>query len=335
MSRQTKTTIAVLILSCVFGLAISKPNNLNWVFPLAVMVLAIGVIVAADRFPRVKAFIQQAYSWFLIAVIPLGTFLIFIGFLRGNLDFGSFILVFVPAALLIGLVFTVFYLGSILIKMGKITAAEDLYTFMIRVNHNFGYAYVQRGTLRQVQKKEMTKALLDYDSALDIAKAKAARPKQAFSVNYHSSVIYSNKAVIYLMQRNAPQAIIECNNGLALNGQPPIVHLFLLQNRAYAYVMNANYDAALIDLDTIHFDGPMACYKKLLGADVAALKALAYWELNRHDEAKIAWLEAVAAQPNYNQPEWLRETRKWPHTMIELAAVIQHDLNEMSTKHFE
>jgi hypothetical protein len=80
---------------------------------------------------------------------------------------------------------------------------------------------------------------------------------------------------------------------------------------------------ALQDLDNIRFEGKMAVNEKIIGADVNALRALANWRLDQHDKAKQFWSKAVQADPNFINPDWLRDKRRWPEAFIMLAASIR------------
>jgi tetratricopeptide (TPR) repeat protein len=296
-----------------------KPNNPNLPPAIAILVVPLVIAVLADRLPRFQSMLQRLYSLFFFGFMGLGVVSIVIFAIRGELPLTTFWIILIPLVALVGSFFIIFYLGPILFKIGKPKAALNLYSFLIRINSKFGYGYLQRGILRHAQ-RDTDNALMDYDQALKLAKIKAAsRQPQYFSINYSAASIYGNKADIYLYKNDPQQAILECNMGLSLHENQPAINLLLQYRRGYAQLVTGNYDGALQDLNTLHFEGKTAAHAKSFAPNINALKAISLAGLGRIDEAKSFWAKAVAANPDFNKSEWLRTTRLWPSNLISLA----------------
>ncbi|MBA3873411.1 MAG: hypothetical protein H0X30_30125 [Anaerolineae bacterium] len=331
MSQQTKRTIFVLILAGVFFIAVNWHNNNS--LPVALLMLSIPIVIAvvSDRSPSVKAALQRFYAWFIVGIMGLGVLVFVIGFIRGDFPFDTFLIVFLPIALLLAYMFVTLFLGQMLIKWGKHEAAETLYSKMIRLSPNSGFNYLRRGMLRHNQ-KDFDNALLDFDMAIKLGKAKAASKSQPpLSVKYQLGAVYANKAEVYLSKHDPQQAVLECNLGFSMHDPTPGVDMLLYYKRGYAQLLCGNDESALQDLDSIRFEGKMAVNEKIIGADVNALKALANWRLDHHYAAKQFWSKAVQADPNFDNADWLHDKRKWPDVLIELWAIIRADMNNTTS----
>ena len=261
----------------------------------------------------------------------IGILGILISFLRREIDLGTFIIVFVPIILLIVRPLVVFSLGSLLVTFGQPNIAETLYSLMIGIAPKFGFAYFQRGILRQ-NREDMNEALSDYEIALNIAKAKTTLAKPPlWSVNYSAALIRSLKVDIYLFKQDEQQAIIECNNGLELNENDQSITLFLKYQRGYAQLVIGNYEDALLDFNCIYFNGELTARERPFETELYALKALAYYKLEDFDEANMLWEKAVKLDHNYTNQDWLHDTCRWPEGLIQTAGSIRTDVNNTTS----
>ncbi len=277
----------------------------------------IGVGALTDRYFHFKVLRQRLYNLFLLEISLLSIVSILIYITHPELNSDVYLILFAPIEILVALAFLIFFLGPALVKIGKPQAAERLYSIMIRLNHNFGFGYYQRGLLRH-NLEDFDRALQDYDRALEIAKTKAAQPLlQYFSINYSSALIHLNKGDLYrYSKQDSRQAILEYNSGLALKEDQPVINSLLQTRRGYAQLVNGNYHEALLDFDHLQLKGKMA-------ANLGPLKALAYQGLGSHEEAKERWKQALATNPNYANPTWLRDTLLWPESLLLLASQLQ------------
>lgn len=272
---------------------------------------------------RFETILTQSIMLIFFVGLLIFTLAIFISFLRRQIDFGQFIFVFVAINLVIMRPAVVFSLGPLLVTFGQPQIAEALYSLIIRIAPRFGFAYVQRGVLRQLR-KEVNEALSDYEIALNIAKDKAILSKPPlWSANYSAALIHAYKADIYLVKQDAHQAIIECSNGLGLKENNQSLTSLLHFQRAYAQLVVGNYEDALLEFNTLYFDGRLAAHESSLETELYALKALTYYNLNDFDEAKSLWQQAIRLDRNYANPVWLRDTFLWPESLLKLANQLQ------------
>ncbi len=317
MSQQTKLMILGIIILGIVLLIISDPRNGNMIPAVAILVGTIVAAVLADRSPRFAKLLKQIYGLFFLVIVLLGVSVVITYITRPKLKLDIFLVLFIPILLIFAVSFPIFYLGPILERLGKPQLAEKLYSSMIQLNRDFGFGYYQRALLRH-NLGDLDHALQDYDRALEIAKIKAAQPLlQYFSINYSSALIHANKGDVYLYRKhNSHQAILEYNSGLALKENQPIINSLLHTRRGYAQLVNGNYHDALLDFDHLQLKGKMA-------ADLSSLKALAYQGLGRHEEAKAQWKQALAVNPNFANPNWLRDTLLLPESLLKLANQLQ------------
>jgi len=272
-----------------------------------------------DLSSRFQTTLSQSILLITFVGLLIGILAILVGFLRREIDLFTFLIAFGAIVLLVIRPLVVFSLGPLLVGLGQPKIAERLYSSMIRLAPQFGFAYFQRASLKQ-NRKSMDDALLDYEIALDIVKSKAALSNTPlWSVNYSAALIHANKADIYLFKGDIPSAIVECNNGLALDENNQGIALLLKFQRGYAQLLNANYEEALLDLNSLYFDGDLAPNERPVEIELYALRALAYANLVDFDEAKSLWEKAVALDSNYANLDWLRDTHLWPSHLLSLT----------------
>ncbi len=323
MSPRTKWLILGLIVLGIVLIVASDTQNPN-LFP-ALSFLAIPLFIPIFSFlpKRIKDFVMRYLFLIILGIIITALIILVVKFLRLDLSSALFLVIFWPLLLLVLWVFVLLYLGPILVKSGNHKAAENLYTFMIRFNRDFGYGYLQRGILYHIQKNR-DKAFADYDRALEIARVKAALPQpKPFSINYSAGAIHDYKADLYLSRNDPQEAIAECNAGLAVHEDHPTVKLALQIRRGYAQLVMGNYEGALSDFMSIRFEPDMQAYEKAAAPNLHALKALVYQALDRPAEAQAAWQQATALNPKYANLTWLHDTLNWPENLLQLAAGIQ------------